>query len=153
MDILEGRLICALQRSSQSLIITQDMTSFLPLFKTSQKIIFDLGNLIDSTYTAAFNVTITAAYFDAQDSVSPADLILPVSSRQSANNAPSVFTVPSDVASNSLSLPRNIQKAVFTVAATGQSQEEVCLSFARLLSSQRVIYDVRGVETWLCSRL
>jgi len=105
------------------------MTSFLPLFKTDQKIIFDLGNLIDSTYTAAFNVTVTAAYFNAQDSVNPADLILPISSRQSANNAPSVFTVPSDIASNSLSLPRNIQKAVFTVAATGQSQEEVCSSF------------------------
>lgn len=105
--------------------LKQDMTSYLSLLKTDQKIIFDLGNLIDSTYTAAFNVTVTAAYFEAEDSVSPADVILPISSRQSSNNAPSVFTVPSDIASNSLSLPRNIQKAVFTVAATGQSQEEV----------------------------
>lgn len=103
----------------------QDMTSYLSLFKTDQKIIFDLGNLIDNTYTAAFNVTLTAAYFEAQDSVSPADVILPISSRQSANDAPSVFTVPSDTASNSLTLPRNIQKAVFTIAATGQSAEEV----------------------------
>ena len=112
------------------------MTSYLSLFTTEQKIIFDLGNLISDVYTASFNVTLTAAYFQAQDSITPADLILPVSSRQSANNGASVFTVPSDVASNSLELPRNIQKAVFTVAATGQSAEEVgrpklqCISYA-----------------------
>ena len=101
------------------------MTSFLALLRTDQKIIFDLGNLISDVYTGAFNVTLTAAYFTAEDSIVPADLIVPISSRQSASNAPSVFTVPSDTASNVVTLPRNIKRAVFTIAATGQSTEEV----------------------------
>ena len=103
------------------------MTNYLSLFKQPQKIIFDLGNLVDSTYTAAFNVTLTASFFSAPDSISPADVILPVSARQSSANAASVFTVPPDTASSLLTLPRNAQRAVFTVAATGQSQEEVCI--------------------------
>ncbi|KAK5116617.1 hypothetical protein LTR62_007291 [Meristemomyces frigidus] len=102
----------------------KDMTSFLSLLKADQKIIFDLGNIVNDIYTAAINVTITAAYFNAEDSITPADLILAVSSHQSAANSASVFTVPSDTASSVLTLPRNVKKAVFTVAATGQSDEE-----------------------------
>lgn len=101
------------------------MTNYLSLFKESQKIIFDLGNLIDNTYTAAFNVTLSAAFFSADDSIQPADLILPVSARQSASNASSVFTVPPETASNLLQIPRDAKRAVFTIAATGQSAEEV----------------------------
>lgn len=101
------------------------MTNFLPLFKQDQTLIFDLGNLISDVYTGAFNVTLTAAYFTSDDSIVPADLILPVSKRQGAEGQPSYFTVPSETASNDLTLPRNIKKAVFTVAATGQAEEEV----------------------------
>lgn len=108
------------------------MTNYLSLFKQDQKIIFDLGNLISDVYTAAFNVTLTAAYFTADDSITPADLILPISARESAQNMPSVFTVPPDTASNDLTLPRNTKKAVFTVAATGQSDEEVSKEWIRV---------------------
>lgn len=101
------------------------MTNFLSLFQEDQKIIFDLGNLVNDIYTAPFNVTITSAFFTADDSITPADLILPVSARESSANMSSVFTVPSDTASNNLTLPRNVKKAVFTIAATGQSEEEV----------------------------
>lgn len=102
------------------------MTSYLSLFKQESKIIFDLGNLITDVYTAAFNVTLTASFFNASSSITPADLILPVSRRLSAQDKPSVFTVLSDVASNALTIPRNVKQAVFTLAATGQSAEEVC---------------------------
>lgn len=102
----------------------KDMTSYLSLLKKSEKIIFDLGNLIDSTYTAAFNVTLSASFFTASDSNSPADLILPISARQSASNAASVFTVPPKVATNNITLPRNIMRAVVTLSTTGQSTEE-----------------------------
>lgn len=105
------------------------MTSFLVLLRQEQKIIFDLGNLISDIYTAPYNVTLTAAYFTAEDSITPADAILPVSARESAMNMASVFTVPPDTASNDLTFPRNVKKAVFTIAATGQIDEEV--SFER----------------------
>lgn len=101
------------------------MTNYLSLFKSEQKIIFDLGNLVNNIYTAAYNVTLTASFFTADDSVVPADLILPVSGRQASQDQASVFMVPPQVASNSLTLPQNVKKAVFTIAATGQSEEEV----------------------------
>lgn len=102
------------------------MTSFLPLFQQDQTLIFDLGNIINDIYTGPFNVTLTSSFFTADDSVVPADEIIPVSKRQGAAGQPSYFTVPDETASNDLTLPRNVKKAVFTVAATGQSQEEVC---------------------------
>ncbi|KAK3632350.1 hypothetical protein LTR56_016364 [Elasticomyces elasticus] len=102
----------------------KDMTHLLSLFKQDQRLIFDLGNLIDDVYTAAFNVTLTASYFEGEDSITPADLILPISSQSSSQNQPSVFTVPPETASSALTLPRNTRRAVLSVAATGQSQEE-----------------------------
>lgn len=101
------------------------MTNFLSLFKEDQTIIFDLGNLVNDVYTGAFNVTLTSAFFTAADSITPADLILPVSSRQSSVGMASAFSVPADTASNSLTFPQNVKKAVFTIAATGQQSEEV----------------------------
>jgi hypothetical protein len=101
------------------------MTNYISLLKTKQKIIFDLGNLVNEIYTAPFNVTLSASYFTATDSISPADLILPLSARKGAEGQPSVFTVPPDTAFNALLFPRNAEKAIFTIAATGQSEEEV----------------------------
>lgn len=103
----------------------QDMTNYLSLFKEDQKLIFDLGNLIDDVYTGAFNVTLTATFFNARNTAKPADLILPVSKDEAAENMASVFDLSKDTAISSLTIPRNTKKAVFTVSATGQSSEEV----------------------------
>lgn len=101
------------------------MTNFLPLFKTDQTIIFDLNNVVNEIYTAPFNVTLSAVFFTADDSIVPADLIVPISKRQGAAGQPSYFSVPQETATNNLTIPRNVKRAVFTVAATGQAQEEV----------------------------
>ncbi|SMR63876.1 unnamed protein product [Zymoseptoria tritici ST99CH_3D1] len=103
----------------------KDMTSFLPLFKEDQSLIFDLGNIIDDVYTAPFNVTLTASYFTIKNPSSvPADLIVPVSKRLGATGHPSYFLYPNETASNDLTLPRNVKRAVFSIAATGQAEEE-----------------------------
>lgn len=101
------------------------MTNFLPLFKKEQKLIFDLGNLVNKIYTAAFNVTLTASYFTANDSITTPDAIVPVSKRLGSQDQPSAFMVPVERASNEITLPQNLKKAVFTIAATGQIEEEV----------------------------
>ncbi|KAF2840826.1 hypothetical protein M501DRAFT_1014822 [Patellaria atrata CBS 101060] len=102
----------------------KDVSNYLSLFKQSQKIIFDLGNLIDDTYTAPFNTTLTAIFLHEEGLPQPADLILPVSSRQSASDGPSAFNIPHDTAINTLTLPQNLKRAVFTISASGQSTEE-----------------------------
>jgi hypothetical protein len=103
---------------------TKDMSNYLALFKQPQKIIFDLGNLVNDIYTASLNATLTATFFTEADTPRAADLILPVSARQSATNGSSVFTIPGDNATNTLSLPRNVERAVFTIASCGQQAEE-----------------------------
>jgi len=102
----------------------KDMSEYLYFWKEPQKLIFDLGNIIDSTYTGYYNTTLTATFFTSDETVEAAAMIIPISARNSASNAASVFMVPSDNATNTVTLPQNINRAVFTISACGQSTEE-----------------------------
>ncbi|KAI9642881.1 hypothetical protein NHQ30_008615 [Ciborinia camelliae] len=102
----------------------KDMTEYLYFWNSSQTLIFDLGNLIDSTYTGYYNTTLTATFFTSEETVEPADLIIPISARHGAQNAVSVFTLPGDNATNTISFPQNVNRAVFSISACGQSTEE-----------------------------
>lgn len=102
----------------------KEMDQYDALWKTQQKIIFDLGNLIDKTYTAAFNTTLTATFFTVPDTQPAADSILPISARLSSLNMPSAFQVPTQNASVSYQLPQNVERAVVSLSACGQSAEE-----------------------------
>ena len=73
-------------------------------WKSPQKLIFDLRNVIDSTYTAPFNTIFIATFFTAEMD-KPADLILPISARRGAAGAASVFMLPSVNVSNTISFP------------------------------------------------
>lgn len=109
-------------------VYLKDMTEYLSLWKTPQKIIFDLGNLITDVYTGTFNTTLTATFFYEEVDVAtapPADLIIPISARQSSSGGASQFTLPAANATNTISdFPRNANRAVFSVSANGQSNEE-----------------------------
>ncbi|CAD6445249.1 5f4f0082-3b25-49af-ad88-3d54b27c0d46 [Sclerotinia trifoliorum] len=102
----------------------KDMTEYLYFWNTPQTLIFDLGNLIDSTYTGYYYTSLTATFFTSQETVEPADLILPISARHGGEDAVSVFTLPGDNATNTIAFPRNANRAVFSISACGQSTEE-----------------------------
>jgi hypothetical protein len=102
----------------------KDMTNYLTLFKSPQKIIFDLGNIVDDTYTGSWNTSLTATFFTTDDAIDPADVIVPISARRSTKNAPSAFVVPETSAVDSVVLPHNAKKAVFSISACGQAAEE-----------------------------
>ncbi|KAI0900707.1 hypothetical protein F4806DRAFT_449632 [Annulohypoxylon nitens] len=105
----------------------KDMTIWHPLLTQDQKIIFDLGNLIDGDrYTGYFNVTVEALYYDDRYSSGfhPAEHIYPISTSSSSNNTTSLFSLPSDSGSVNLTLPRNVKSAVVSVTASGNSEEE-----------------------------
>ncbi|KAM0180649.1 hypothetical protein ACHAPF_002356 [Botrytis cinerea] len=102
----------------------KDMTEYLYFWNSPQTLIFDLGNLIDSTYTGYYYTTLTATFFTSQETAEPADLILPISARNGAEDAVSVFTLPGDNATNTISFPQNANRAVFSISACGQSAEE-----------------------------
>ncbi|KAL2157105.1 hypothetical protein VTH06DRAFT_7020 [Thermothelomyces fergusii] len=110
-----------------SWIYLKDMTHYLYFWKSPQKVIFDLGNLIDDKYTGIFNTTLTAIFYKDDietDQAQPSDLIIPISARRGANNSVSRFILPEEDATNTITLPRNIRRAVFSVSANGQASEE-----------------------------
>jgi len=102
----------------------KEMDQYDVLWKSPQKIIFDLGNLVNNIYTGSFNATLTATFFTVPGSRTVADSILPISARLSANNQPSAFDVPAQNASVTYHLPQNIERAVVSLSACGQSAEE-----------------------------
>lgn len=101
------------------------MTPYLSLFRQEQTFVFDLGNSVTATDTAAYIITLTATYYVDASPPAPADLIVPISKRLSSQNQSSAFSVPGDDATNTLLLSQNVRKAIFSIAATGQDTEEV----------------------------
>lgn len=108
--------------------ISKDMTAYIPLLREQQKVIMQLDNIYDSVFTGNFNVTVTALYYNDDDkngaSVNPPDAILPISSLSSAQNKTSVFSLPDGNASVDLTFPRNVERAVVSVFASGNGNEE-----------------------------
>ena len=117
----------------------KEMDEYDVLWKSPQKIIFDLGNLINNVYTGSFNATLTATFFTIPGSRTVADSILPISARQSAKNQPSAFNVPGQNASVAYQLPQNIERAVVSLSACGQSTEEFW--YTNALSSEVDTFD------------
>ena len=93
----------------------KEMDPYHSLWSQPQKLIFDLGNLIDEKYTGAFNITLTATYFSEPGAGPYANLILPISKRLSDDNKGSAFSVPGEDAIVSQTLPRNVRRAVVSL--------------------------------------
>lgn len=102
----------------------KEMEQYNALWTMDQKIIFDLGNLIDSTYTGPYDTILTATFFTVPDSMATADTILPISAEQSGANQGSAFSVPGQNTSVSYTLPQNVERAVISLSACGQQTEE-----------------------------
>ena len=104
----------------------KDVTPFLSLWNSPQKLIFDLGNLIDDTYTGAFNTTLTATFFTPEEEGdAPADVIIPLSARRAGEDKASAWHIPDTDAVTAVSdFPRNARRAVLSVSANGQQDEE-----------------------------
>jgi hypothetical protein len=101
------------------------VSHYLSLWKQPQKLIFDLGNLIDDTYTGSYNTSLSAVFFTTEDHKPAADVVLPISRRLGGQDQPSAFQIPEmGPAKNSLAIPRNAQRAIFSISACGQADEE-----------------------------
>jgi hypothetical protein len=112
---------------------TKDMSTYFSLWNRPQTLIFDLGNLVDSTYTGSFNTTLTASFSTRPDPPLFADLILPISAKQSAENGTSAFILPNDDATTMQAIPSGISRAIVSLSACGQSTEEFW--YSNVLSS------------------
>ncbi|KAG7129477.1 hypothetical protein HYQ45_011341 [Verticillium longisporum] len=107
----------------------KDMTEFLALWRSPQTIIFELGNLVDETYTGSFNCTLTATFFKSQvtrqhQGGTPADMIIPISAKNGASGKGSAWSLPSEQAVSTIYFPQHANRAVFSLSANGQMAEE-----------------------------
>lgn len=102
----------------------KEMDQYNVLWKSKQKIIFDLGNLVNEIYTGSFNTTLVATFFTVSKPRPSADLILPISAGKSSDSAGSSFSLPDQIASVDYTLPQNIHRAVISISACGQAREE-----------------------------
>ncbi|KAJ5550673.1 hypothetical protein N7461_005371, partial [Penicillium sp. DV-2018c] len=101
----------------------KDLSQYTALWRSPQKLIFDLGNIINDIYTGPFNATLTA-HFTQEQNVRTPDIILPVSAKRSASNSSSAFQFPADNTTVLYYIPAAASRAVASVSACGQSEEE-----------------------------
>lgn len=101
----------------------KEMSQYNSLWQQPQRLIFDLGNLITDVYTGSFNATLTA-HLSYGKKTRTADYIFPISARKSASNSSSVFNVPSENTTVTYTIPAAASRAVVSISACGQSQEE-----------------------------
>lgn len=105
----------------------KDMTAYYTLFLDPQTVIFDLGNSADDKYNGSFHVVVSAHFWRASQSSphpEPADYIYAISAQRSSSLQASSFSFPGERASAVVALPPNINRAILTVAATPQGDEE-----------------------------
>ncbi|CAG8954088.1 hypothetical protein HYFRA_00009192 [Hymenoscyphus fraxineus] len=102
----------------------KDVTVFDPLLRSEQTVIMGLDNIYNSVFTGTYNVTITALYFNDGEALTPAEMILPISTESSRDNKISVISLPDGDGATSIVFPRNTERAVVSILASGNGAEE-----------------------------
>ncbi|KAK9460169.1 peptide N-acetyl-beta-D-glucosaminyl asparaginase amidase A-domain-containing protein [Lipomyces oligophaga] len=105
---------------------TKDISQYLFLLRKEQPFIFEMGNLVDETYTGSFAMVLTATFYyvpEVLDSTR-ADIVVPLSAARSADGKPSHFSLPRDEVSLNVWLPRTVYKATALISASGNAAEE-----------------------------
>lgn len=117
---------CTAEPTRQGIVWTveKDVTRYTSLFKEPQLVALELANVVDTTYTGIYNVTLSVHFYLGwkEDTLqeSSADVILPFSEKSPLQGG-YWFQIQneSDARSREIQIPRNTYKAVL----------EICVSF------------------------
>ena len=107
-----------------------DMTPYLSLWRSPQKLIIDLENLVDNTYTGVFHTVLTATFIKTLESdkqtLGPANVVIPITACRSAKGQPSHwrFPGPDNPSVTIKDIPPSAKRAVIAISANGQQAEE-----------------------------
>jgi hypothetical protein len=106
--------------------VDADISRFIPLLRTPQPLVADLGNIVNSTYTGIYHMTLTVTYYQA-DAAHPAaqvaDQVIPVSQGGTTSAGWWALTA-GQTATQSVTFPRNLTSATLEVFARGGGCEE-----------------------------
>jgi hypothetical protein len=105
--------------------VDKDISAFIPLLSQPEPLVADLGNIVNSTYTGVYHMTMTFTYYQASGRYRPAahaDQIVPLSS--SATSAGWYTLGPGQSAAKTVTLPRNLTSVTAEVYARGGGCDE-----------------------------
>jgi hypothetical protein len=105
--------------------VDADISPFVPLLRTSQPLVVDLGNIVNSQYTGIYHITLTVTYYTADRANPPAataDDVIPLS--QSTTSAGWWSLTAGQTASEPVTFPRNLTGVDLEVLARGGGCEE-----------------------------
>jgi hypothetical protein len=108
---------------SPSWQIERDLTDLSPLFKSSQTGLASIGNIVNSTYTGIIYASAELEFYPANRFSPPAvvpDIVEPVSS----GNGPGTLNTGADQVTETVTLPRNVEKVYLDVIAQSQIGDE-----------------------------
>jgi Peptide N-acetyl-beta-D-glucosaminyl asparaginase amidase A len=105
--------------------VAKDISAFIPLLSQPEPVAADLGNIVNSTYTGVYHMTMTFTYYQAEGGHRPAahaDQIVPLSA--SSTSAGWYTLGAGQVASKAVTLPRNLTSVTAEVYARGGGCDE-----------------------------
>ena len=106
--------------------VEKDVSQYAPVLDRPQTVVVSLENLVDSTFTGVFHITLTLTFFETDwrhPAAAAPSQVVPVSA---AAGAPGWFILNStaDQAAATLDLPTNLTRARLQVFATSHGCEE-----------------------------
>lgn len=106
--------------------VDADISRYIPLLRTPQPLVVDLGNIVNDTYTGIYHMTLTVTYYQADHrhpAAQTADQVIPVS--QGATTSAGWWSLTNgQTASQQVTFPRNMTNATLEVFARGGGCEE-----------------------------
>jgi len=105
--------------------VAKDISEFIPLLDQPEPLVADLGNIVDSTYTGIYHMTMTFTYYQARGryrAAGHADQVMPLSASQAGAGW---YTLgPGQSASKTVTLPRNLISVRLEAYARGGGCDE-----------------------------
>lgn len=106
--------------------VDADISRFIPLLRTPQPLVVDLGNIVNGTYTGIYHMTLTITYYQADrrhPAARNADQVVPLS--QGGTTSAGWWSLGAgQLATQSVTFPRNLTGATLEVFARGGGCEE-----------------------------
>src|SRR6185437_4616572 len=106
--------------------VDADLSRYIPLLRTPQPLVVDLGNSVNDTYTGIYHMTLTVTYYQADrrnPAAATADQVVPVS--QGGTTSAGWWSLTAgQSATQTVTFPRNLSGATLEVFARGGGCEE-----------------------------
>jgi hypothetical protein len=123
VNIFYGTTAEPRSKLSPSWHIERDLTDLSALLKSPQTGLASIGNIVDSTYTGIIYASAQLEFYPASWLAPPPvvpDIVVPVSS----GNGPATLNTTADQLTQTLNLPRNVEKVYLDVISQSQIGDE-----------------------------